>query len=259
VDVGKPRPVGHTVAIAASAAFHVAVLALLVLHAPRLKTPPAEPGGPPIPIIPLLLAPRALPDDAEGERGGAIRLHRRQVRARDLPSHVRPLIAAAQAEPVAPAAPVETARVAAGPAAPAADPAGGLALARTLRGRLGCANPETLSAAERTACEERLGRGAPQAPYMPAPIERTKRSYYDAVAEAKAPSPPPTPGTATGKLGMFDSDLRGTKGHGPQIGCSVKFGPGAKTKGPPNALKLGPCFINPPAGSLTPDVDIPPP
>ena len=46
--------------------------------------------------------------------------------------------------------------------------------------------------------------------------------------------------------------------HGPRVGCSVKFGPnaGKAPKGPANALRAGPCFIQPPAGSLSPEADI---
>ncbi|WP_374473167.1 hypothetical protein [Phenylobacterium sp.] len=247
---------GRAVAIGLSVAAHAGLLALVAVHAPRLKGPPPPPAGPPVAIIPLLLSPRAAPDDGGHGGGGPIRLHRRQVRSRDLPPHVAPLVAAERPVPPAPFATPGEAAAAPGPAL-AAGPAPDLSGA--LRSRLGCASPQALSRAERAACEERLGRGAAQAAYIPAPIDPAKRAYYEAVAQAKAPDGAPTPQSAPGRGGLFDPDLRGMKGHGPQVGCALQFGPGKKSKGPPNALKLGPCFINPPAGSLSPDVDVPPP
>jgi hypothetical protein len=64
--------------------------------------------------------------------------------------------------------------------------------------------------------------------------------------------------TAPGAAGMLDLPPSYNNGHGPRVGCSVKFGPNARKapKGPPNALRAGPCFIKPPAGSLTPEADI---
>lgn len=245
---------------ALSALLHLAVLGGLALREPRLPAPEAQPGGPPVPIIPILLAPRDLParDASAATPSGAIRLHRRDVRARDLPATVAPLLSP-QAQPS-----VRPVRAAPGPSEPGPDVAQGQAtdLTRALRRSVGCGNAEAygLSRAERALCEERLGRGATSTPYIPAPIEPAKRTYYDAVAEARAPAGPPTPSRAPGALGQFDTDMRGTKGHGPAIGCKLKFGPGKPQKGgPPHALNLGPCYIAPPAGSLTPDVDIAPP
>ncbi|MDB5494200.1 MAG: hypothetical protein JWP86_1537, partial [Phenylobacterium sp.] len=68
-------------AVALSAAVHALVLTALALHAPVLFIP-TEPGGPPEPIIPLLLMPRLPPPaPAAGVQPGPIRLHRRQLRA----------------------------------------------------------------------------------------------------------------------------------------------------------------------------------
>jgi hypothetical protein len=131
--------------------------------------------------------------------------------------------------------------------------AGGFACASGRRSLLG---PE-----ERARCEEKLGGLARNAPFLPAPIDPDKRAYYDAVAEAYAQGGPVVPLTARGGAGMFDVEPGGGSGHGPRVGCSVKFGPnaGKAPKGPPNALRAGPCFIQPPVGSLTPEVDIPRP
>ena len=90
------------------------------------------------------------------------------------------------------------------------------------------------------------------------------RAYYDLVALAKAPDPQPVRRTAQGAsgpgtAGMFSVDDRGETGHGPSIGCKIPFGVGKKPPKLPHAFYLGPCYIEPPAGSLTPDVDITPP
>jgi hypothetical protein len=104
------------------------------------------------------------------------------------------------------------------------------------RGDVGCAHPDApwMTPADRDACRDRLAAGAAKAPYvggMPA----QKLAYYDAVAQAEA-------------------DWRSGRdaGHPPFIGCGAK-------KPPPHALKIGPCFIDPPKGSLDLEVDIPPP
>ncbi|MCR5880782.1 hypothetical protein [Phenylobacterium sp. J367] len=198
------RAGGRTAAIAVSVAFHLGVLALLALHAPKLAPPAPEPGGPPVPIIPLLLSPRALPENAEGGRSGAIRLHRRRVRDRDLPAHVRPLVT-----PAAEAAPAPADTPAASPAAPD-EPARKLGealdLTRVLRSRVGCASPDLLTREEREACDRRLAAGAKDAPYLGAGIERDKARALDASAARKAADvryrdAPPTPPTAPGRMG----------------------------------------------------------
>jgi hypothetical protein len=78
------------------------------------------------------------------------------------------------------------------------------------------------------------------------------------VAKAKAPDGPLTPQTARGRAGIFDDTPVGMKGHTPSIGCHVKLGPGGGVVRPAHGLKLGPlpCYVVPPAGSLSPDVDV---
>jgi hypothetical protein len=166
---------------------------------------------------------------------------------------------------IAPSA-VETlplAHASAGPAvvpAPAASGAPGDLGAVLRAGGLGCAGDRRalLSPQELTRCEEKLGGLARDAPFLPAAIDPGKRAYYDAVAQAYASGGPMVPLTARGGAGMFDADASANSGHGPRVGCSVKFGPNARKapKGPPNALRAGPCFIQPPNGSLTPEADI---
>ena len=115
-----------------------------------------------------------------------------------------------------------------------------------------------LTPEERTRCQEKLGALALKAPSLPAPIDPAKRAYYDAVAEAYDNRGAMVALTAPGAAGMFDAPPSYNNGHGPRVGCSVKFGPNARKapKGPPNALRAGPCFIQPPNGSLSPEADI---
>lgn len=115
-----------------------------------------------------------------------------------------------------------------------------------------------LTVEERARCQEKLGALALKAPALPAPIDPAKRAYYDAVAEAYRDPGQMIPLTARGAGGMFAEERSVHSGHGPRVGCSVKFGPnaGKAPKGPPNALRAGPCFIQAPTGSLTPEGDI---
>ena len=115
-----------------------------------------------------------------------------------------------------------------------------------------------LTPEERARCEEKLGALALNAPSLSAPIDPDKRAYYDAVAEAYRDPGQMVPLTARGAGGVFGAERSVHLGHGPLVGCSVKFGPNARKapKGPANALRAGPCFIQPPNGSLSPEADI---
>ncbi|EJL38437.1 hypothetical protein PMI01_00099 [Caulobacter sp. AP07] len=162
----------------------------------------------------------------------------------------------AEAVAALPIAPVST-MAAPGPAPGAANGDLGAALRRS---GVGCANARAvgLNREERDRCAETLGAQARDAPFLPAPIDPGKRAYYDAVAQAYDNGGPMVPLTARGAAGMFAADASANSGHGPRVGCSVKFGPNARKapKGPPNALRAGPCFIQPPNGSLTPEADL---
>ena len=99
-----------------------------------------------------------------------------------------------------------------------------------LRGSVGC-NEETfvhLSQQERDRCAKwRLAQVKPGLE-IAAPIAPEKRAWFDAtVAARQAPD------------------------HGPGVSCFVK---------PPHGLKLGPlpCYLEPPKGPLSEDVDAPP-
>jgi hypothetical protein len=164
----RPAGRGRTYnAVAISVVAHVALLAALALHVPRLRAPEVR-SGPPEPIIPVLIVPRVPPPEAGGPPA-PIRLHRRPQRLlpSDLP--VAPLIAP---EP-------ERERPSERPAAPsqtlAPDPVAQNAR-QALRGLVGCANPASLSREEREKCDEQLARGARQADFPGLGLDREKDS-----------------------------------------------------------------------------------
>ena len=166
--------------VAASLAVHIAVLAVLALHAPRLRIPASEPGLPEA-IIPILIMPRAPPPAAApGAKPAPIRLHRRPQRFATEPAPVAPLVA-----PVEEAAP-ERAGPARGPRVltlPSQDEAVAANARKALRSRLGCDSP-TLSRAEREACMDRFAAGARDAPFLGLGVDRDKASDL-ATAAAK--------------------------------------------------------------------------
>lgn len=168
-------------AIAVSVAVHVVVLTALALHAPTLFIP-NEPGGPPEPIIPVLLMPRLPPPSpSAGVKPGPIRLHRRQLRFMPPVLPVKPL---AVPEPPAPA-PVQRPAV----FRPAPLPEGPKQqLQATLRrSPIGCANAEAagLSRDEREACEEQLGKGAESAPFNGLGLGGAKQTALDRAGARK--------------------------------------------------------------------------
>ena len=161
------------------------------------------------------------------------------------PAPARHAPRAANATRSATALPSSAPRPAIAPSGPArqapAGPAGAgvpAGVASALRNSLiGCANTAALglSDAERAACRERLAAGAMAAPYRPG-IPTEKRAYYENILAAEA---------------AFRRNPMG--GHGPVVFCY----PGAPARPLPHALKIGPCYIEPPQGSLDVDVDVP--
>lgn len=139
--------------------------------------------------------------------------------------------------------PAETGLVQSEGAAPSVTPAPAVSasvLRGALRRGLDCES-SLLSREEREACLARFARNLASAPRLPLDVDPAKQAYYAAVAAAKAPG------------GAWDD------GHGPKIGCKIVFGLGAaKVVRPPHSIGIGPCFIAPPRGPLTPDVDVPP-
>ena len=140
-------------------------------------------------------------------------------------------------------------------------------------GATGCnsALQANMTREERERCDERLAAGVKTAPFMQTALEPRMRAYYDAVIKAKAPDKPWTPNRAIGALGRFDPEPRVSSSgdHLPGLGCVFPFSYGQKQTAKqkkaarynalPHALWLGPCFIEPPKGSLDPEVDVPVP
>jgi hypothetical protein len=158
-------------------AAHVAVLGVVAMQSPQLRIP-EEAGGPPTPIIPILILPKAPPSEPGGPPT-PVQLHRRSPRHAQAPSPVAPLVTEAARETPARAAP-----------SPALDrfrvleEAPGPDLRATLRGRVGCANPSSarLSRAEREACEESFASGARDAPFTGLGLSRDKARALDQAA-----------------------------------------------------------------------------
>lgn len=165
-------------AIAVSAATHLVVLTVIALHSPLLKVPP-EPSGPPIPIIPVLLAPRT-PPVGPSARPQPIKLHRR-------PQHfsapIPPLPAPSQTPPASPPGPgIVALHPAPLPEGPKSE------LRQALRqGPIGCANPDAvgLTKAERQVCDQSLGKGAKTAPFTGLGLAREKALDFDREAARK--------------------------------------------------------------------------
>ena len=172
----------NATAMALSIAAHAVVLTALALHAPRLAIP-REQGGPPEPIIPILIMPRT-PPAAPGasQKPQPIRLHRRLLRHEPPPPpSVTPFVAPKEeaTPPPAPARPAPAARL-------TVTPSPSNQFSTALRnGLVGCANPALLGPAERERCLERLGRGAGQAPYLPPAIGPAKQAAFDKAGQAR--------------------------------------------------------------------------
>src|SRR5579859_2596529 len=79
-------------AVAASVVVHLGVLVAALVYRPTLKIP-NEPGGPPEPIIPILLMPRT-PTPLAGRHGpqAPIQLHRRVQRNMPTETPVAPVV-----------------------------------------------------------------------------------------------------------------------------------------------------------------------
>lgn len=185
--------------VAASVAAHAVLATLLVLNAPRLRTPVLQ-SGPPEAIIPILIMPRTPPPSAlSGAAPTQVRLHRRTTRFSDQPPAIAPLAAPPQQHaPARPATP--------GPKTitpPSPDDALAVNARNALRGKLGC-DSQTLSRAEREACMDRFADAARDAPFVGLGVNRDKAAGLDAAAARRErdykyqrgikPTSPPTPG-----------------------------------------------------------------
>lgn len=171
------------IATAVSAVAHLVVLTIAALQTPMLRIP-EEASGPPQAIIPILILPRAPPAGANA-RPAPIRLHRRPQRNLPVELPVAPLPAPkpAQAAALRPAAPMAV--------HPAPMPEGpkGDVKAALRHSSVGCSNALTvgLSRAERELCDESLGEGAKDAPFIPPGFGLTpaKRALLDQAAAGK--------------------------------------------------------------------------
>lgn len=212
-------------------------------------------------ILLFLARPIATPfPDRRNDEGFEVRLAARDAQPAEPDDAPVPWSSTAPEEEgievmISPPPPVDLA----GQAEPAPSPLGDLATA--LRGDgLACLSERDalLSSIEREFCHETLGALARKALYLPTPIAREKRGYYDAVAQAQAPRRAMVPLMARGGGGLFGGDDRMRAGRGPRVGCSLKFGPNLDRapKGPANVLRAGPCFVRPPAGPLTPEANV---
>src|SRR6202041_2634586 len=109
-------------------------------------------------------------------------------------------------------------------------------VAAALRGGLfGCANAAALGLTDavRTGCRDRLPAGAATAPDQTG-TPGAKSEYSAAVLAA-------------------EDDYRKHGGHPPVVACI----PGKPKHMLPHAIKIGPCYIELPQGSLSVDVDVP--
>jgi hypothetical protein len=203
-----PRPHDRRLAgvIAASAALHLGVLALLALK-------PAAPAFQPYDdkAIPVTLAPVYLvePKPRGRSRQSPAPVRPRQARRLQDASPVAPIYVAPQAPQAVPAP---------GPSAEAAPAVPSPQLGRALKfGGVGCDRPDLagLSAADRDRCAERLGAGARTAAYLGQGLSRDKQRLLDQAAAAKeayrkyrdAPMPPGLSGSgaAGGITGLGDT------------------------------------------------------
>lgn len=174
----RPAGRGRTYnAVAISVVAHVALVAALALHVPRLQ-PPEIRSGPPEPIIPVLIVPRVPPPEAGGPPA-PIRLHRRPLRHAPADLPVAPLIAPEpKVQPRAEPSPAPTRTITPDPVAENARQA--------LRGLVGCANPARLTREEREACERQLARGAREAPFPGLGLDEDTASELGRAAARRA-------------------------------------------------------------------------
>ena len=178
-----PRRRRSSWAVAASILAHLALLTAVVLQRPTLSIP-AEPGGPPEAIIPVLILPRTpARETGAGVRPAPIQLHRRPQRNLPPAASIAPLVVPA-------ARPAEGPAQVLSPPAPRAapPPAPPDAVRATLRASLGCSETRAgggQSREDRAGCLERFGRGARDAAYLPPSLSPEKRALLDQAGAAK--------------------------------------------------------------------------
>jgi hypothetical protein len=194
---------------------HLVVGVVILLQRTSLPSP-LDLGGPPEPIIPILILPKT-PPAAAGRQSQPtpIRLHRRPQPF--APTDVTPA-------PIAPPTPPASAK-SAPPALPALHPApqpeGPKGDVRTaLRGSyVGCANAQAvgLTRAERDLCDEKLGKGAKDAQFAGLGLSAEKQGLLDAAGARKESdyrykhSQGPAIGVARGQYGLPSAEDMGAE------------------------------------------------
>lgn len=172
--MGSTRRYRLYVLLGVSGVAHLAALAVLGLQHPELRLAPAPPVME-VEVVPFYALRRPAP---AAERQPSIVERpirpRRTLRPDETPQ-VAPLVT-----PNAPSAaqgPWAVSPPVPGASTPPAD------LRQALRkGAAGCATPALLSREEREACQERLGAGAKDAPFIEAPIDADKKREFDKAA-----------------------------------------------------------------------------
>lgn len=205
----RDRPIAAdrrtTLAVSVSLVAHLVLVVALARHAPFLRTPMEE-AGPPEPIIPVLLMPRALPPSPGRPEGTTIRLHRRPQRF--APHHVPP------PPEVAPVVLPQAPKPAPPPPGPSPAEIQRAEVRQVLRrGVLGCANPDAagLTREERDRCNERFARGAASAPQLGLGLNPEAAADLDrAQTQAARRAAPPPVGVSRG-IGRTASDMVGAR------------------------------------------------
>ncbi|MHB8286166.1 MAG: hypothetical protein ACYDD1_16020 [Caulobacteraceae bacterium] len=245
-----------TAILLASLVAHGLLLAWLITSIPKAPTPPtALPFQVSlIPDLPRVQTPEPAPVAAPAAKAKAARpaaaISPRAMQPLSAPSATPP--APAETPPLPPAGPASSAAPSVG-AGPTPDADAQAAVRRALRTTLGCAHADFagLSQTERDDCSRQLGRQAAiGAQENMERVPEEKRVYYAKVQKAYQ--------DIRNYVGLSGLPM---PGHGAGIACKVPFGipKGWRAVRPPHSLKLGPCYLLPPQGILTPEADLPTP
>jgi hypothetical protein len=175
--------------VAASAAGHLVVFALIGLTVPEVRERFVADEEQALMVD--LFRPPPPPRAPRQEAAAAAVRSPSPVRPRLAPVTARPSVLplpmAPVPRPAAPAAPARTGGGSGQGSDPGAGQPGGDLRGALRRSTVGCANREAvgLTRRENEACDERLGAGAKDAPYIPAPMAGAKRERFDARAAKK--------------------------------------------------------------------------
>ena len=173
-------------AIGVSAVAHLVVLAVIALQRPMLQQPVWQ-GGPPEPVIPVLILPRNPPSTGgHAAPSQHRRLHRRLQP--HLPTPIAPLpVPEVAAKPQPAAGPSEAKSVPTFHPAPLPEGPRGEVKQALRQGYVGCANADTvgLNRAERDLCDEKFGKGAKDTAFAGLGLTADKQKLLDAAGAKK--------------------------------------------------------------------------